>query len=254
MTLHSVRHADPLQVRRAGVGRVLLGLLLGLVALLAAAKAEARPVSRVFLNGVPSPVFFNDGDSFTVLGGPLEGTKARLSGYNTLESFGGVHRWGDWSPHELYVNAKMATLNARRGVWHCYSDLKRDGYGRILWYCPDLALDDIRKGLAHAMSITKAPSPPEMIEAQRLAQQEKRGMWAHGVPKYIVTSTHSADEGYAGTTYNRLISTEDGHTEQWIHKDVYKECQEVCHPTGACMVYVPFDRRYGAQRAECLSH
>ena len=232
--------------------RISLGVVLGVAALFLAAGADARPASRVFLNGVPTPVYFNDGDSFSVLGGPLEGTKARLAGFNSLESFGGVHRWGTWDPHELYVNAKMATLNARRGIWHCYSDLKRDGYGRILWYCPDLAIDDLRKGLAHAMTITAEPSPPELIEAQRLAQLEKRGMWAHGVPKYIVTSTHSNDEGYAGKTYNRLISTADGHTEQWLPTDNYKECQEVCHPTGACMVYVAFDRRYGPQRASCL--
>jgi hypothetical protein len=104
------------------------------------------------------------------------------------------------------------------------------------------------------MTITDQPSPPELVEAQLLAQAERRGMWAHGVPKYIVTSTHSADEGYAGTTYNRLISTADGHTERWEHHDNYKECDEVCHPTGACMVYVAFDRRYGPQRAACLQH
>lgn len=231
-----------------------IALLLACVAPLAAVQVQARPVSRVFLNGVPSPVFFNDGDSFSVLGGALDGSKARLAGFNTLESFGGVHRWGAWTPQELYVNAKMATLNARRGVWHCYSDLKRDGYGRILWNCPDLALDQVRKGLAHGMTITEHPSPPEIIEAQRQAQAERRGMWAHGIPKYIVTSTHSTDEGYAGTTYNRLISTDDGHSERWEHLDVYKECQEVCHPTGSCMIYVAFNRRYGAQRAECLAH
>jgi len=234
--------------------RIGFGVVLGVAALLLAARVDARPASRVFLNGVPTPVYFNDGDSFSVLGGAHEGSKARLSGFNSLESFGGVHRWGSWSAQELYVNSKMATLNGRRGVWHCYSDLKRDGYGRILWHCPDLALDNLRKGLAHAMTITAEPAAPELIEAQRLAQLEKRGMWAHGVPKYIVTSTHSNDEGYAGKTYNRLISTEDGHSEQWLHNDNYKECEEVCHPTGSCMVYVAFTRRYGPQRADCLQH
>ncbi len=240
------------QLSRRGV-RVALGIAVGLAALaFAAAEAFAEPVSRVSLNGVPSPVFFNDGDSFTVLGGPLQGTKARLSGYNTLESFGPVHRWGTWDPHELYIIAKMATLNARRGMWHCESDLKKDGYGRILWNCPDLAEDQIRKGLAHAMTVSNDPSPASYLKAQRLAMEEKRGMWAHGIPKFVLTSLHSIDEGFEGENYNRLISTEDGHSEKWLHKNVYKECDEVCHESGVCMLYVGFNNRYGAHRAACL--
>lgn len=216
--------------------------------------ALARPLTKVFLNGAPAPVHFNDGDSFTVDGGQLQGTKARLAGFNTLESFGAVHRWGNWTAGELYVLSKMATLNARRGIWHCHSDLRRDGYGRILWTCPDLIVDQIRKGLAHAMTVTQDPSPPEQLAAQRLAQAERRGIWAHGIPPYILTSTHSNDEGYEGTTYNRLVSTVDGHSEKWIHKDIYPDCREVCHPTGSCMIHVNFTRRYGNGRAECLAH
>ncbi|MFZ4577236.1 MAG: thermonuclease family protein [Myxococcota bacterium] len=233
--------------------RVAISLLVGIVSLLAAAsEGWARPASRVFLNGVLSPVWFNDGDSFAVLAGPYAGTKARLAGYNTLESFGNVHKWGDWKASELYVNAKMATLNARRGTWRCTSDLQRDGYGRILWDCPDLAVDQIRKGLAHAMTVTKLPSPDRYIAAQKAAIAEKRGMWAKGVPKYILTSAHSNDEGYDGTTYNRTVSTEDGHSEKWIHLDMYKTCQWVCHEAGACHLYVPFSRRYGQGAATCL--
>lgn len=211
-------------------------------------------MSRVFLNGTPAPVFFNDGDSFTVLAGPLEGTKARLAGYNTLESFGPVHRWGGWDPHELYVLAKMATLNARRGVWHCHSDMNRDGYGRILWTCPDLIVDQVRKGLAHVMLVTDEPAPEEHLQAMRAAQAEKRGIWKKGIPEYILTSLHSKDEGYEGTNYNRLVSTQTGHSKKWVHDDNYKECQEVCHEGGACMVYVLMSRRFGADRAACLGH
>jgi hypothetical protein len=42
-------------------------ILLAIVGL--SGEALARPQTKVFLNGVPAPVFFNDGDSFTVLGG-----------------------------------------------------------------------------------------------------------------------------------------------------------------------------------------
>ncbi len=235
-------------------GRLAFWVTLSVALLAAVPAAWARPASKVFLNGVPAPVFFNDGDSFTVLGGPLEGSKARLAGYNTLESFGPVHRWGEWTAHELYINAKMATLNARRGVWRCHSDLSRDGYGRILWTCPDLIVDQVRKGLGHPMTVTEEPSPQEQLDAMVLAQRERRGMWAKGIPDYVLTSTHSNDEGYAGTTYNRLVSTKTGASKKWLHTDNYKECQEVCHESGSCMVYVAFNKRYGAQRAACLAH
>jgi endonuclease YncB( thermonuclease family) len=188
-----------------------------------------EPLTRVFLNGVPTPVFFNDGDSWRVMSGPLEGTRARLAGFNTLESFGPVHRWGTWHPYELYINAKMATLNARRGVWHCHSDLSRDGYGRILWICPDLAVDQIRKGLAHAMNIDDEPARAEFLAAQREAMTARRGMWAHGVPEMVMTSAHSADEDSTRDWhYNRMVSTRFGHSESIRHRETYPECQMVC--------------------------
>ena len=55
----------------------------------------SEPRTKVVVNGLMSPVYFNDGDTFRVLSGQLSGTKARLEGFNTLESFGPVHQWGD---------------------------------------------------------------------------------------------------------------------------------------------------------------
>ena len=199
-----------------------------LVALAGAAQAE--PASMVYLNGTPSPVFFNDGDSFRVLEGPLAGTKARLAGYNTLESFGPVHRWGSWTFKELYVIAKLATYNARKGVWHCESDMSTDTYGRTLWWCEDLATDQVRKGLAHAMSITSGPAKSVLVKAQKEAIAARRGIWSHGVPEYIVTSLHSVVErpGKEDENYNRLVSSVDGHSLKWKHKDAYDECSTHC--------------------------
>lgn len=225
----------------------LLGLTIATIGVTAMpALGWAKTPSKVFLNGVPSPVYFNDGDSFRVLAGAFSGSKARLAGYNTLESYGPVHSWGAKTYWELYVNAKQGTLNARRGpcwdaqkmrpkpgctdAWHCESDLKRDTYGRILWWCPDLAYDQIRKGLAHVMSV-RGPGKEKLIEAQKLALKEGLGMWARGVPEFILTSTHSFDEPYAketGTAYNRLVSVADGHSQKWLHRSVYAECEEVC--------------------------
>ena len=193
-------------------------------------EAKAEPASKVYLNGLPSPVFFNDGDSFRVLGGQYEGMKARLAGYNTLETHGPVHRWGDWTYKELYVIAKTATLYARSHEWHCTSDLKTDTYGRSLWDCPDLRVALVRQGLAHAMSV-KGPADADVIAAQQEAIAAKRGIWAHGVPDFILTSLHSEEEDVEGYgTYNRLVSSKDGSSMKWKHDVKYQECEEVCDP------------------------
>jgi len=194
-------------------------------------SAASQPLTLVYLNGTPSAVSFNDGDSFKIIRGTPKGTTARLAGFNTLETHGPVHRWGGWHFKELYAVAKMATLNGRRGTWHCDSDMSADGYGRILWNCLDLAEDQIRKGLAHAMSVTDEPAHPRLLAAQHAAIREGRGIWAKGVPTYVVTSIHSIDEAGAkpGKTFNRLVNTVDGHSKRWLHNDKYEECQAVCH-------------------------
>lgn len=215
-------------VSRRIITTLLVLLALGSTAfVLGTGRADAY--SRVFLNGVPVPVYFNDGDTFRVMDGPLRGTPCRLGGFNTLESYGPVHQWGDWHPYELYVLAKAATYNGRQGTWHCTSSGERDGYGRLLTECPDLAVDQIRKGYAHAMTIDDTPSPPEYLRAQHEAIRERRGIWAHGVPDFVMTSLHSISE-YPGrdSTYNRRVSTRDGHSESRRHAETYSECQWVC--------------------------
>jgi len=130
------------------------------------------------------------------------------------------------------VNAKQATRNARRGVWHCTTDGEEDTYGRVLMDCPDLTVDQIRKGLAHAMNADDEPSRPEYLRAQQEAIRHRRGMWAHGVPEFIMTSLHSNDESPEyETSYNRLVSTRDGHSEKMEHTDIYSECQWICAET-----------------------
>ena len=207
-------------------------LVLAMSALLSGpALAQNQPgTAKAFLNGVATPVFFNDGDSFRILGGPYQGSQSRLSGFNSLESFGPAHQWGTWTPEELYHFAKLSTYNGRRGVWHCESDLARDGYGRMLWFCKDLALSQIKNGWAHAYSVNDDPADADLMAAQNEAMAAKRGMWAHGVPDYVLTSTPSVSEGYPDT-YNRLLSTKDGRSKKWLHKQNYGECQMPCMPT-----------------------
>jgi endonuclease YncB( thermonuclease family) len=206
-----------------------------IVCALGSAAAHAEAYTKVYVNGVATPVFFNDGDSFRMQAGEFKGVQARLSGYNTLESFGAVHSWGTWTEKEMFVIAKLATLQARKGVWHCEGDGKKDGYGRMLLFCKDLASYLIRNGLAHAYSVDENPADPDLLAVQKLAMKERRGMWAHGIPRYVMTSLHSKAEGgdKNGKTSNRLISTSDGHSDKWEHDDDYAECQKVCHEVPA---------------------
>lgn len=192
--------------------------------------AGADAWTRVYINGALQPVSFNDGDSFRVHGGEYSGSQCRLGGFNTLESFGPAHQWGTWHPYELYIVAKMATMNGRRGTWHCFTDGSRDGYGRLLMDCPDLAVDSIRRGYAQAYQIDDTPSRPEYLRAQQEAIRERRGMWAHGVPELVMTSAHSFDEDRSREWhYNRLVSTRDGHSESMQHRETYSECEWVCN-------------------------
>lgn len=226
----SRRHARWGGALRAGLALALP--VLGFT-LMAAAPAEARAGesrSKVILNGKLTQVTFNDGDSFRVLAGPQSGAKARLAGYNTPESYGPVHSWGTWTEKELYVMAKMATAHARRGIWECETDGKTDTYGRLLVHCPGLSEDLVRRGLAHVLTVGDEPGDPKLVEAQREAMAARRGLWSHGVPEFILTSIHSAEEDTDGTgTYNRLVSTEDGHSVKWKHQNRYAECSKVCH-------------------------
>jgi endonuclease YncB( thermonuclease family) len=205
-------------------------LLVVLGAISLPGQTIADGYARVYLNGVPVPVWFNDGDTFRVQEGEFRGNPCRLSGFNTLESYGPVHQWGDWHPYELYVLAKMATMNGRRGTWHCTTTGERDTYGRLLTECPDLAIDQIRRGYAHMIEIDETPSRPEYIRAQQEAIRNRRGIWAHGVPDFVMTSLHSAHEDASREWhYNRLVSVYDGHSESMQHHERYSECEWVCN-------------------------
>lgn len=209
--------------------------------------------AKIILDGKPVSVYWDDGDTFTIKpaneGQPV---RARLSGYNTLESYGPVHRWGDWTTVELYRIAKAPGQTASNQEWRCTQLDGEGGYGRALVDCPELKLTLLREGLAHNFLID-ATADERYLAAQQQAIANKAGMWAKGVPEQLITSLHSRHERpNQPQTYDRMVSPQTGQSQKHVHSQDYATCEEVCHH-GSCMLYVPYEERHGAKRAQCLA-
>ena len=211
---------------------------------------EAEQSPAVQLNGEVFSVEWSDGDSFRFIEGPHEGLGVRLGGYNALESYGPVHRWGEWTYEQMAQVADAATRFARQTQWTCQTAGETDYYGRLLVSCDDLTEAILSSGLGH-LYVFEGNAPEAWIRAQSTAQENALGMWSKGIPQWIVTSLHSHSEG-RNTTYDRKINGATGESEQVIHTETYETCQEVCHED-SCMIYVPYENRYGESRAPCLS-
>jgi endonuclease YncB( thermonuclease family) len=207
-------------------------------------------VSRVSINGLTVDVRWSDGDSFRITSGKYRGDRARLMGYNTLESYGPVHKWGDWNPWGLYKVAKDAKKVAQTEVWDCVAQEERDRYKRLLVRCPDLTKAMIKSGYGHLFELGQDPHFDD-LKLQKIAMETKQGMWKRGAPAVVLTSVHSIDEGSDKITYNRFVKTTTGQAEKFHHTNQVKSCQWVCHQ-GACLLYVPFKQRYGDRRPDCL--
>jgi micrococcal nuclease len=216
--------------------------------------ASSKTKQVIDLDGQPERVNWGDGDTFTVMEGARKGFKARLKGYNTLESYGPVHFWGEghgWDFHRVH---KAATAVARGSKWKCRTEDSGGGYGRALVSCPDLQEKLITDGLAHVYAF-KEEADPKLLALQHKAQAGKRGMWKFGVPAGLVTSVHSVDEKKGGDgdgdSYHRVTDTKTGQTWTVTHSAVYRPCDVFCE-AGSCMVYIPFDARYGDRKARCM--
>jgi endonuclease YncB( thermonuclease family) len=205
---------------------------------------------EILLRGRATSVLWNDGDTFTFMAGRFKGKTARLVGYNTLESYGPVHRWGEWTGPELHHLAYVARDAAAKGRWACTKQPKKDTYGRLLIDCPDARRSLIASGLAHVYAYEGEPDPADM-EAQRDARAQRNGMWQKGRPETIVTNV-SADE--AGRVFLRIVSTRSGKTERRHQRHDYAACDEICEGpsvSGSCMLFIPYARRY-SQRPACI--
>ena len=123
---------------------------------------------------------------------PERKLKARLMGYNTLESYGAVHRFGP-GEKRLFEIAGEATTLARSQAWTCTSYNTEGGYGRKNVDCPDLRRALLEAGLAHVFSVS-GPADEADLKAQAIGIKAAAGMWSEGPPSSLVTSIHSLDE------------------------------------------------------------
>src|SRR5688572_27197595 len=85
-------------------------------------------LGNIVLNGEKQQVNWTDGDSFKFKEGKFKGAGTRLQGYNTLEAYGPVHRWGEWTAQELFELAEDSAAHAAMKTWECTTDEKKDGY------------------------------------------------------------------------------------------------------------------------------
>ncbi len=243
--------------------RVLLVTLVFGSTLANAGKRERKPPKEkhdafgaIVLNGARVEVRWTDGDSFSFREGERKGMGTRLIGYNTLEAYGPVHQWGEWTARELFSLAKASSTVAASQEWECTSDGKVDGYKRLLVRCPKLAVEMARVGHALAYAVDGEKADPEVLAAQADAIKNKRGMWEKGTTNAVITSLHSVGEDGADDTeaYNRVVDTRTGAALKRKHTQHYESCQNVCEVTDgqqSCMVYVPFKHRYRGQ-PDCL--
>lgn len=206
----------------------------------------------IVLNGVKTPVRWSDGDSFDFLAGPYDGQGSRLFGYNTLESYGPVHRWGSWTREELFTMTKGDAQVCASQEWECTTAGEPDAYGRVLVECPKLSIEMVKKGRGLAYAVRGKPNPI-VLDAMHQAQRARRGIWEKGVPRGLITALHSfaenTDSKYK-TSSNRVLDTRTGEAHLRKHTDNYQLCEEVCLTTEgdwSCMVYVPFELRYKNQ-------
>ncbi|MBM66557.1 MAG: nuclease [Myxococcales bacterium] len=234
--------------------RLSLSIILVVTACAGAPKAEEKApqpkAGQVLLDGVLIEAKWSDGDTFSWKD-PANGEKrkARLVGFNTLEDYGPVHRWGEWSSKELYDLALEAGKVAAARGWVCEDTGSSGGYGRKAVLCESLREFMITEGYAHVLSM-EGPGPTYLLKMQIAAQEAGKGIWKKGVPEGLVTSVHSSDEKPSGKGYNRVVSTRTGASHIENHENRYEHCQEVCHQ-GSCMVYIPYKLRYGPKKLIC---
>ena len=184
--------------------------------------------SSVLLDGQKIQVRWDDGDTFKGKH-PETGKKisARLAGYNTLESYGPVHQWGEWSSEELYLLAKEAGRFASAKEWSC-SDTGKEEAMAVCWLIAPIFAGRfwIPGWPIHFQSVLLPVK--QILPHSKLPLENKSGIWAKGVPKLLLTSLHSQDEKPDQDAYNRSCVVNTGQCDKVTHTNTYTECQLVC--------------------------
>jgi micrococcal nuclease len=222
---------------------VLLLALLTLTAAPASAGEAGEVDATILLGGRRVEVTWTDGDTLTFRAGPRKGKHARLVGYNTLESYGPVHRWGSWSRSELHELALEAGERAAAKEWSCTLGRGKDSYGRLLLDCPEARRALLESGHGHVFAFDD-PADPADLQLQREARIDKRGIWAKGLPETLVTSVRA---GADGQVFLRVVTVRTGETRAMHQRQDYAVCDEICHGpevNGSCMLFVPWELRY----------
>ena len=218
--------------------------------LMSSATAAPSGKGRVQIDDTYHEVTWSDGDSFRITSGRMRGQRVRLLGYNTLESYGPVHKWGEWNEWALYRLAKDAKQVATRETWECKSLDIKDRYSRLLVRCPKLIEAMINTGMGHVFEVEAKPEV-KLLMLQADAIKRRVGMWSRGAPTGLLTSIHSHDEKPGQPAYNRVASLKTGEAKKLLHSNTYKACEWVC-AQGSCLLYVPYQQRYGDDRPKCL--
>ena len=191
-----------------------------------------------------------DGDTVRLQLDDTKKVTARLAGFNTLESYAAVHKWGAWTPNQLIDIARQATLRTKSETWHCKTLPGSGGYRRIKIDCPQLRHSLLRSGLAHVFTIG-AKVDPTNLQTQNFAKSHGLGMWAKGVPSIIITHVRSkATPSPQERIYDTHVSTQTGEVQFRNHTLTYSPCQFVC-TASSCFQFIPKHSRYHANPKTC---
>jgi endonuclease YncB( thermonuclease family) len=236
---------------------VAAGLIAACAATSSAGPGYSEPAgirSALVLNGHTVTVAWSDGDTFVFESGLRRGGKARLMGVNTLETYGPVHRWGDWASRELLEIARGSARVAAEAPPTCSTRGAKDRYGRLLVDCAGIREELLRTGHGHLYPFDRE-AKTEDVALQAAARRARVGMWRKGVPTAIVTKTEAATADNGWSAAHWLVSTDDGRSRRIGHGKEYAVCDEVCvgRPPAvpSCLRWVPWERRY-TDRPGCL--
>ena len=151
------------------IGYLITGAMACSTASMGPTKGLPTEEPGIILDGKGLSSFWLDGDTVRLQLNDSKKITARLAGFNTLESYAPIHKWGTWTPHQLMDIASQATSRAKSGTWHCTTLPGSGGYRRIKIDCPQLRHSLLRAGLAHVFAMGDSRDPTD-LQTQNFAK------------------------------------------------------------------------------------